>query len=236
MNKNYSFASVKTILIMLFIMMVFFLLLAKAFDYIPKEDDVTPTARQNPAVHRVVRQNTNPQASLQNELNITESENGAENEENSTLQESEPEQNAIPAVEQNNSQAEPRPSAEEELKPIDDSEISGEPIPNPENGNTEPVQETLQSKLDKANQLKESGDYDAAIEIYKNIAAKERSQEMAAGCYDEIVKIYILQKRYGSALVYAQKAGRLSPSQERSAMIQKLAERIPSQTTQRTNY
>ena len=39
MNNNFDFASKRSLLILLFIFLVFFLLIGKAFDYIPKEQE-----------------------------------------------------------------------------------------------------------------------------------------------------------------------------------------------------
>lgn len=230
MNNHYEFASKKTLLILLFICMIFVLLIGKAFDYIPNEtEDVNNSTPSN--MQGLLTRNNNPQVSMQAEMQKMDAAKSQEESDEESQKENLAKQADVDIVlqEQKTEQAKVFPTPEEALKPIDESEISAEPIPNPEivnNSNSEAAPE--KEDFSTAGMLKEQGNYEEAINLYKKIATTKSVASEKANCYEEIANIYVLQKRYGSALIYAQKAYNLSPSPSREILLKKLYEKTPS--------
>ena len=237
MNNNYDFASKKTLLILLFICLIFFMIIMKAFDYIPSEEEgVEP---QNiPNINRTISQAPDNNVKVQNTTSDTRT--GTVQEQNAEPLDEPPLKAGAPAIEneaaqQNQEQLsdvqQSQPNPEEELRPIDDNEIPGEAIPNPEEQYApKKAVSTTKSKLATASSLKEAGDYSAAVEIYKELAEQESNLQLKANYYEELANLFVLQKRYGSALIYAQKANNIVPTVSREALLKKLYEKVPAKS------
>lgn len=230
MNHNYEFASKKTLLILLFICMMFVLLIGRAFDYIPEESNDAKNPVSN-NIDRVLTKNNNPQISMQEEMQKMEAAKSQEESDVESQKENLAKQadTDIALQEQKTEQANVQPSPEEALKPIDENEISVGPIPNPEVVDNSKAEEApVKEDFSTAGMLKEQGNYEEAISLYKKIATTQSVSAEKANCYEEIANIYVLQKRYGSALIYAQKAYNLSPSSSRELLLKKLYEKTPN--------
>lgn len=238
MNNNSNFVVNKTILILLLICMIFVLLIGKAFDYLPDTQEDTNAVNVADINRMLAIKNANSRAAQDVNKEVVNAENTA-------AEQPAANQTAAPAVEEQASQSsqeqldepptiqeiEAKPSAEEALKPIDDSEIPGEAIPNPEEAKAPVVvKKTVSERMADAKVLKVQGNFEKAITEYKAIASEASTPAEQANCYEEIANIYVLQKRYGSALIFAQRANKISPSPSREALLKNLYEKYPEQT------
>ncbi len=77
------------------------------------------------------------------------------------------------------------------------------------------------SPIEDADRLKESGNYKEAIEQYKE-AAMDSDAKSQAYCYEQIATIHAIEKHYGSALSFAQKAYNTYPSTQREILLARI--------------
>lgn len=224
MNNNFDFASKRSLLILLFIFLVFFLLIGKAFDYIPKEQE-NINNQEFLNMNKMVTKND------ANKENISGSTNEmTENETTKNDLETEPKQEDIKENEEvaksNNDKTETQIIPSEGLVPIEEKEFNLTPIQvDKVNNSNEIFKNEIQEKLAKAKTLKQNSEYEEALVVYKDILTKDISKDLFVVCYEDMANIYINQKRYGSAIVSLQKANKVSYSSSRENLIKQLYEK-----------
>lgn len=219
MNNNFDFASKRSLLILLFIFLVFFLLIGKAFDYLPKDQDVMSN-------QDILNMNKMANLNNKNKEDISDSNEVTDNETTKNDSEAEPQQEElkenVEVEKSNENKTEIQMIPTEGLVPIDDSiNTQGDKI----NVNNEISKNEVQEKLAKAKSLKQNNEYDEALVVYKEILTKESSKDILETCYDDMANIYITQKRYGSAIISLQKANKISYSSSRETLIKDLYEK-----------
>ena len=200
MNKYEEFNSKKFLILTLVVCVAFFVVIARAFQYIPNQDN-----------NRIVQPKIEDINSVSNSSS-EEEENATENEATTPAEE---EQKA-PVEKEKVSQ---KPS--EELENIEDlpKEAAAENAP------TEP-ELTPEEKAEKAfftaQKYKKEKQYVKALEEYKKISEITNDTATIARSYEEIATIYAIVKRYGTALSYAQKAYNMAPSSSREMLLARL--------------
>lgn len=227
MNKNYDFASKKTQLILLFICLMFFLIVIRAFDYLPDEQSDINNEQKMEQINKPIESNSQTSASYQAEQpNSLEEDNTVEPQQEQIEQENSI-NNSDSQKQEDVNEPKDKQVITEGLVPIDDKDIGGNINGQNIEAQVAPSEpkETIEEKMEKAQNLKEQGNYNAALEAYSKIALSAPSNEISAKCYEEMSKVYSTQKRYGSAIVYAQKANSISPSPSREALIRRLYEK-----------
>lgn len=209
MNNSLDVNSKKFLIILVIIMLVFVLLIIKAFDIMGK-------ASEEP---------------LKPQINMSEVDDENDNQ---TEQEQSDENNTANKevdVEHHVSFVEEQPRVSQPAETSKNPQMITEPLaPINENGNV--VEENKVPSLTKAQEtelmfldaqkLKDEKQYVKALEEYKAILEKNISNETNARCYEEMAGIYSIVKRYGTALSYAQKAYSIAPSSNRELLIARL--------------
>jgi tetratricopeptide (TPR) repeat protein len=70
----------------------------------------------------------------------------------------------------------------------------------------------IADKFFSANKYKSNKDYVKAIDEFSSVAEKTSDRAIKSKCYEEIAYIYAIDKKYGTALSYCQKAYNAYPS------------------------
>lgn len=120
-------------------------------------------------------------------------------------------------------------SEHERRELLEQEKAEQEIIPTPQANETSSFQETL-------NNAKKSfveKDYERAIETYKSAMALTDNKIELALCYDDLAKIYAMQKKYGSAIAFAQKAYNAQQTADREILLARLNYRVGN--TERAN-
>lgn len=209
MNNSLDVNSKKFLIILVIIMLVFVLLIIKAFDIMGK-------ASEEP---------------LKPQINMSEVDDENDNQ---TEQEQSDENNTANKevdVEHHVSFVEEQPRVSQPAETSKNPQMITEPLaPINENGNV--VEENKVPSLTKAQEtelmfldaqkLKDEKQYVKALEEYKSILGKNIDSNTNARCYEEMAGIYSIVKRYGTALSYAQKAYSIAPSSNRELLIARL--------------
>lgn len=98
--------------------------------------------------------------------------------------------------------------------------------------NLEPLETELDKKaqnnndieqlLKNANELKNQEKFQEALSIYKTAHSDSTDEETKAFCLEQISTIYAIERRYGTALSYAQRAYNTIPSTSREVLLARL--------------
>lgn len=75
--------------------------------------------------------------------------------------------------------------------------------------------------LKRAERLKDKGDYSEAIKSYQE-ALNTANEKEKAFCYEQIATIHAIEKHYGTALSFAQKAYNIYPNTQREILLARL--------------
>lgn len=204
MNKDMDFNSKKFMLLLMVICLVFFIVIIKAFEYLPNNDDNLKPVSVN-------------DLNKPRDIKIDAEEQKVEEE--TTEDESEKKTLNIKL---------PQPTDKIDLEEIDAPVGTGlEPI-----ADSETAQETKEAVLTpdqiayntlyNALQYKNKGQYEKAIAEYKKIPNIVNNKETIAASYEGIATVYAASKRYGTALSYATKAYNMSPSSSREILLARL--------------
>lgn len=235
MNNNFDFASKKTMLILLFICMIFFLLIIKAFDYLPDEQDMSNNENNEELVypnHEVKTENINKTEDQVDSSKDDDSDNEISEQDEALKVEQKNTNEELKDVQASSKVRTPEPT--EALIPIEEgvSDLNSSKIQE----NTPPnIEDSARQSFEKAVSLKQNGEYDAALEVYRSILANDSNKKYSAQCYEDMANIFAIQKRFGSALVYAQKANKIEKTPSRERLIQTLLQKTGMQTGTRSN-
>lgn len=90
-----------------------------------------------------------------------------------------------------------------------------------ENNSKTTDNETI-SPFDNAIKLKNEKKYQEALNQFVEIAKNNNDNKLKSSCYEEISQIYALNKKYGTALSYAQKSFNLNPNTRRELLLARL--------------
>lgn len=210
--NNYTEFNSKSFLIILFLICtVFLVLIIKAFSFIPDTENASDT---------IVSRNNSINTPVENR--VSEEQTAAVETNNQIEQKAEtkeaPQRKELL-----------RPSAEEALENLDNlpqeaaAENVSEITADSSATSAEPSdEEKILKVFAEAGKLKKEKQYVRAIEEYKNISTITNDVNTIAKSYEEIATIYAIVKRYGTALLYAQKAYNMSPSSSREMLLARL--------------
>lgn len=237
MNNNYDFASKKTMIILFFICMIFFMIILKAFDYLPTNEETTANPVRQQDVNKLIEVNKRQRAMLQNQALNQTSELEQSVEKTQVNEPIQKETKDLVLQQEFHGQEAPKdltPSPEEALKPINEDISANNTINSNTPDNIISDKEKYNSLIAEAVNYTEQGNYENAINIYMELANKTQETIKKADFYDRITNVYIMQRRYGSALIYAQKAYRILPTSAREALLEKLQAKMPISSNQET--
>ncbi|MDO5306500.1 MAG: hypothetical protein Q4E83_01930 [bacterium] len=88
--------------------------------------------------------------------------------------------------------------------------------------NSEILDNEAISPFDNAIKLKNEKKYQEALNQFIEIAKNNNDDKLKSSCYEEISQIYALNKKYGTALSYAQKSFNLNPNTRRELLLARL--------------
>ena len=200
MDKFQNFGSKKYLFLLIAVCLVFFVLICKAFDYLPEtqQNNMNAISLQNinlPAEQDVSKENT------PSENTVSENKKQTNSQEIQLFQPNVITESEIPTE---------TPTAE--LSNVEENEAAPTLTPD------EQAEQTLQS----AKKLKTEKQYIKAIEELHKVPAITTNVSIQACAYEEIANIYAIVKHYGTALAFAQKAFNISPSSSREILLARL--------------
>ena len=91
--------------------------------------------------------------------------------------------------------------------------------------NIQKKEDEMTEMLSKAEEFLNDNAFDMAILEYQDIINITENEDTKAVCYDNIAKIYEKQRRFGSAIVNAQKANSIIPTETRKNYLNSLYEK-----------
>ena len=206
MDKNTVFNSKKYIVLLIIICLIFFILVMRAFEYLPQTDKDAISSREN-----LERINTPGNG---DEVVVSEEDVSI------TPEKKKEELNIVLNTDDVDSDFEVI-----DAPPGTNVEIKKENISVSENDKKKTElteEETALRILISADRLKNQKEYSKALEEYQKVIDMTISSEITASGYEGIAKIYAINKRYGTALSMAIKSFNLSPSSEREFLLAKL--------------
>ena len=196
---------------LLLICLVFFILIIKAFEYIPMTDKDAIVSRNN----------------IEN-LNKPAEENAEEQQNNQNEQTEKPTLDVKLTPDFVDKQKnEVQTDATKTTKPLENiTDLPENTIATNNSEETKSIELTPEEKADKillaAQKYKKDKQYVKALEEYQKIPTITNDTTTIARSYEEIATIYAIVKRYGTALSYAQKAYNMSPSSSREMLLARL--------------
>ena len=196
---------------LLLICLVFFILIIKAFEYIPMTDKDAIVSRNN----------------IEN-LNKPAEENAEEQQNNQNEQTEKPTLDVKLTPDFVDKQKnEVQTDATKTTEPLENiTDLPENTIATNNSEETKSIELTPEEKADKillaAQKYKKDKQYVKALEEYQKIPTITNDTTTIARSYEEIATIYAIVKRYGTALSYAQKAYNMSPSSSREMLLARL--------------
>lgn len=199
MNK-FNLESIKFASVIVIICLLFIMLVWNAFKYLPKDDD-----------------NNYQEISVSKEERFLE-EDTLKNDASEEIEESEEDI----SDEVGNSFNENIQKKQQEKFFIVKDETINEEVLNKENS----VNDNIQEMINNAKSLKSENKLDEAISTLESASSLTEDNNVKVECFDEIATIHAKNKRYGSALSYAQKSYNLNPTNEREILLARLYYKI----------
>lgn len=201
--NNFDQKTARFIIIICTILLIFVLVVNHAYKYLPQNDTI-------PKIHSV--EDINSQRDFEEE-NTSETIEKSPTEENSNLKNT-PKNDSIEFATH---------KEREMLELIEQKKAELERIPTPEeNKILETSSSSFKSTFDKAKKAFSQKEYNTAIELYKSAITLTSEKNLLALCYDDLAKIYAHQKKFGSAISFAQKAYNSDQTSEREFFLARL--------------
>lgn len=216
MNK-FDLQSAKFLSIIIGICLIFVLVIWHAFSFLPEEDN---TQRIQPEVTVPSDNEENVQNIPEDEETNTEEEGNEDEDEDAVSESSLNKKNETKKITSNDKSLSKNKQEEQEnlepLEPIDESNtIDANELKQSDNMSFSDI-------INKANEYKMARNFNEAIEEYKKAISVTDVSADKAICYDNLALIYAVTKRYGSAIIAAQKAYNAQPNINREFMIARL--------------
>ena len=196
MNDDFDFRAKRTAIILGVMCLIFFIIIIKAFEYLPKNNP-------KPAAQEIITQNTSTPEETAQEEPVQE-------------EQPQPERKTLNI-------SFPQPAESQDIETIETPQLESIPE-NPEDNalSTAPQEDPIDSMFAQALKFKQEKQYIKAFEIHKKILSMTDDTNIKARCYEEIATIYAIEKRYGSALSFAQKAYNTNPTSSREMLLARL--------------
>lgn len=198
MNK-FDLKTARFIIIIIFICLSFALVVMQAYKYVPETNE-----RQIGIENNNKNSNYNLKVKQNYEKEIENIKKDSHNDEEVFVIEDNEQEEIIEPIEKDFELKNSK-----ELEPI--SELNSINI---KNFNSD-------SLFARAIKQKDSNDYKSAIEKFKQLA-ETADEKTKADCYEQIAVIHAIEKRYGTALSFAQKAYNTYPNTSREILLARL--------------
>lgn len=200
MNK-FDTNSAKYIGLLMLLCLVFIIIVAHAYTYIPQKDNHNDVIREN-VLNNDMRQD------MPSEVNPPEEEENSDEEEIKTSENEQDEQDLRQEKKSNYNKLEP-------LTPIKDDGLVKSDV-------SDASADSVEKVFANANNLRANNDLTSAISEYEKAISMSENVSLKAQCYENIAEIYAYSRRYGSAMAAAQKAYNLEPSVSRDVLLARL--------------
>lgn len=207
MFKNFNFDTKKYSILMGIIFIAFFIIVIKAFEYLPVTDNSAAGNRD-----------------LKN-INTAKVEQPAQNENEQEIeveQKNEQKRGHIDLTASSQAQPESIPEIQAP-EGVGYEEINDNSAEIKENKPAELSQEEKAVQaLYKAQEHYLKGQYTASVEQYRNVPKLTNDTNLVASAYEGIAQVYAANRKYGTALSFATKAYSMSPSSSREMLLARL--------------
>ena len=219
MNDNYDFNSRKYIWLLIIVCFLFFIIVIKAFQYLPDRTNVPAPVTEQSSVKPsdTVQQTTEDTVSEEN--NTSEELTDEQKMAKKLASEKYKKDHKSGKIVFSNSE----PSEFEEVQVpagVLDEEL---PAMQEKTENVALTNEELALRaIINAKKSFREKNYSEALKEYQTVSSLTEDKELTAMSYEGISEIYVLSKRYGTALSFAAKAYNMSPSIAREMLIAKI--------------
>ena len=221
--EKFDFDSKKYVLLLVLVCLVFFILIVKAFDYLPESEENSVKRQNNITIDENYNspiQNNN-YSEEQTEQKQLDQSSGTFVLNESTISNNEESTTAL--VKENPKFDEIKAPAGVGLEPIEEAENASTASDDKKSVETEMTpQEKAELALMTGNKLKKMNDLKGALAEYQKVPELTKDKELVAESYEGIATLYAITKRYGTALNYASKAYNTAPNSSREMLLARL--------------
>ncbi len=198
---NIDFNSKKFLLLLIVVCVVFFVLVIKAFEYIPDSENPINTVQHADNINQP------------NEEEPKEADNGKDIQEKKSekirLYSANSSYSDVPEMEEIDAPPGVTPEVSKTVeKATTNSEITDE--------------EKIYISLGKAQKLRKEGKLSEALAEYNSVISLTQDKSIQAASYEGIATLYAASRKYGTALSYATKAYNIFPSSSREILLARL--------------
>ncbi len=219
--EKFDFDSKKYVLLLVLVCLVFFIIIVKAFDYLPDSENNETVPRQNAAIDNDYMSETSgvKNSGFETPAKQVDQKTGTFTLNESTISNDEPMRaqtnREIPVFEEIKA---PNGVGLESIDEPDSVEQASEKKSEPELSSQEKAELALMmgDKMRKANNLS------SAFKEYQKVPELTNDKELVASSYEGIATLYAMNKKYGTALNYASRAYNTSPSSSREMLLARL--------------
>lgn len=219
--EKFDFDSKKYVLLLVLVCLIFFILIVKAFDYLPDSENDKNISRQNVTIDNNYRaeNSSNNYEEADYSTQKIDQKSGSFTLNESTISNEEPIHRAskidTPVLE------EVKAPSGVGLEPVDESdseEQSSEKQSEPELS----AQEKAELALMMGDKMRKSNNLSSALKEYQKVSELTNDKDLIASSYEGIATLYAMSKKYGTALNYAVRAYNTSPNSSREMLLARL--------------
>ena len=204
MNNEFDFNSKKFVLLMILVCVIFFIMIVKAFEYIPEAMDDSYTFEKRLENLNKANENTEDNTS----------ENIEQEKDKHKLNIVLPQGDYIPEIEDDN---------DLDLPPQTLGNTNDYTESQDNNGKTEITPEQQRANiLNSARAYKKNKQYIDALKEYQKVLEQTSDKTELASLYEEIAVLYATVKKYGTALSFAQQAYNMEPTTSREMLLARI--------------
>jgi len=214
MFNNASFDTKKYIVLLLIVCFVFFIIVIKAFEYLPIADNDIISSNEK-------LENINVTNNTENQESEAEVENVAAKEDPNHkhvhIDFFKPQKSEIKTEENIEEIQAPSGVDYEEAEKVVKSDE-----PKPEMKPELSAEEKAVQALYKGQQNYINGEYSTALQEFRSVTQLSNDSTLVASAYEGISQVYAANRKYGTALSFASKAYSISPSSSREMLLARL--------------
>ena len=217
--EKFNIGTLKFVVMIVAICLLFFLLVNNAYNYLPKEDTMDDIPYNDSYSQETVSYSSSKKESSNNneEKNTDNTESkqvtdefDEERNDSSKKQEFNNEVDKIAKIKKDSESIRDLRIPDEKLEEISESDL------NSQNSNS------AENLLNRANELKQGNKYEEAISVFEQLISITSNTQEIANYQENIAILYAKMKRYGSALSYAQQSYNNNPSTEREVLLARI--------------
>ncbi len=220
--EKFDFDSKKYVLLLVLVCLVFFILIVKAFDYLPESAENNKTiSRQTVTIDNNYRAESSSSKYEETDYSAKkiDQKSGSFMLNESTISNDEPIQTV--SKRQTPVLDEIKAPAGVGLEPIDETD-SAEQVSEEKSEPELSSQEKAELALMMGNKFRKSANLSSALSEYQKVPGLTNDKDLVASSYEGIATLYAMNKKYGTALNYAARAYNTSPNSSREMLLARL--------------